>query len=789
MKGVLILGGLFLSAVTILSQAGGEVASVESQRAMVDEYCVVCHDDALKSGGFSWTEVDLAHPGQNAEQAEQIIRKLRSGMMPPPGAPRPDPATLKELASALETRVDAAAAEQPHVDAPELHRVNRSEYRNSVRDLLGLDLDVTSLLPRDASTGGFDNMADALGVTPALMQGYIRAAETISRIAVGDPEAPAAMVSYNLPKVYNQMRHIEGTPFGTRGGMAVVHNFPADGKYVFKLELYFWYTGQLIGSRLPESLQGQELEVSVDGERVAVFTIDPNLLEPTGAMVTEPIQIQAGPRRIAVAFVSKFDGAVEDQYWLIEQTLMDVSIAQRPGITALPHLQSVFITGPMNVTGVTETPSRRRIFTCHPTAAGEELACASEIISRLARQAFRRPVVAEDLEELMVQYYVGHEDGGFEGGIRTALQAILANPEFVFRFELVPAGIAPQESFAVSDLELASRLSYFLWSSLPDDRLITLASQGKLKDRAVLEQQVKRMLADPRSETLAMNFAGQWLRLRGIAEVLPEAGLFPNYTKNLGESMRREVELLFDSIVREDRSVLELLSADYTFVDEVLARHYGIPNVLGNRFRRVPLSDPNRFGLLGKAGVLTMTSLANRTSPVARGKYVMEVLIGTAPPNPPAVVPPLAEAVDNQKVLSVRERMEQHRANPACSACHQLMDPIGLALENFDPTGAWRINDSGYRIDPSAEMYDGTQLEGPVGLRGAILDRSEAFVGTFTENLLAYSLGRVLDYRDMPTVRSIARTATENDGRFSAFVLATVRSPAFRLTRNLEASQ
>ena len=789
MKGALLLGGLVLSAVTVFGQAGGEVASVESQRAMVDEYCVACHNDTLNSGGFSWTEVDLAYPGRNAEQAEKVIRMLRSGMMPPAGAPRPDPATLKGLASALETRVDAVAAQQPYIDAPELHRVNRSEYRNSVRDLLGLDLDVTSLLPRDASTAGFDNMADALSVTPALMQGYIRAAETISRIAVGDPEAPAAMVSYNVPKVYNQMRHIEGTPFGTRGGMAVVHNFPADGEYVFKLELYFWYTGQLIGSRLPDSLRGQELEVSVDGERVAVFTIDPNLLEPTGALVTDPIQIKAGPRRIAVAFVSKFDGAVEDQYWLIEQTLMDVSIAQRPGITALPHLQSVFITGPMNVTGVTETPSRRRIFTCHPTADGEEEACAAEIISRLVRQAFRRPVVAEDLEEIMVQYYVGHENGGFEGGIRTALQAILANPEFVFRFELVPAGVAPGESFALSDLELASRLSYFLWSSGPDDQLITLASQGKLKDSAVLDQQVKRMLADPRSETLATNFAGQWLRLRGIAEVLPEAGLFPNYTKNLGESMRREVELLFDSIVREDRSVLELLSADYTFVDEALARHYGIPNVLGSRFRRVPLSDPNRFGLLGKAGVLTMTSLANRTSPVARGKYVLEVLIGTPPPNPPEVVPPLAEAVDNQKVLSVRERMEQHRANPACSACHQLMDPIGLALENFGPTGAWRINDSGYRIDPSAEMYDGTELEGPVGLRGAILNRSEAFVGTFTENLLAYSLGRVLDYRDMPTVRSIARTGTENEGRFSAFVLATVRSPGFRLTRNLEASQ
>lgn len=787
MKRVLFVFGSLATLTAVLTAfAQNETASVDSQRALVNQYCAGCHSDKVKAGGFSWSEIDLAHPELNAEQAEKVIRKVRAGMMPPAGSRRPDAAALNAFAAGLEMRIDQASARQTYVEAPELHRVNRTEYRNSIRDLLGMDVDVTALLPPDPRTNGFDNMADALTVTPALMQGYIRAAEKIARDAVGDPQAPPAMTQYNVPKVVNQYRHVEGAPFGTRGGISIVHNFPADGDYTFKLQLYYWYTGQLIGSRLPDSIKDQEVEVSVDGERAAIFKIDPEVQETEGDLVSPAVKIKAGPRRVSAAFISKFDGPVEDQYWLIEQTLMDVSIALHPGITALPHLRALFVTGPMKASGVSETPSRKKIFACRPATAAEEEACATQIVSRLAKQAFRRPVNAEDLEGLMDEYQVGRKNGNFESGIRTALQAILAKPEFVFRVERIPTQVAPGQTYRISDLELASRLSYFLWSSAPDEQLINVATQGKLKDPVVLEQQVKRMLADRRSEALSTSFAGQWLRLAGLQEVTPEAGLFPNYTRNLGVSMRREVELLFDNIVREDRNVLDLLTANYTFVDEVLAKHYGIPNVLGNRFRRVQLTDPNRYGLLGKAGILTMTSLANRTSPVARGKYVLEVLVGSPPPNPPPNVPRLKEAGDFEKVVSVRERMEQHRSNPACSACHQIMDPLGMAMENFDAVGLWRMNDSSFRIDPTGKMYDGAKLDGPVSVREAVLNHSASFIGNFTENLLSYGVGHVLDHRSMPVVRSIGRDAAKNDNRFSSFVLGVVKSPLFQMSKYAE---
>ncbi len=787
MKGIFVLCGALMISAMVISAQNGPVA-VDSQKALVTQYCSGCHNDKLKSGGFSFAEFDVAHPEQNAERAEKIIRKVRAGMMPPAGAKRPDAVALKGFASSLESRVDLAASRQLRVTAPELHRVNRTEYRNSVRDMLGLDVDVAALLPPDPKTGGFDNMSDALTVTPALMQSYVRAAEKISREAVGDPQAPPVMVQYMVPKVVNQYRHIEGTPFGTRGGIAVTHNFAADGDYIFKLQLYYWYTGELVGSKLPQALQGQQIEISIDGERAAIFTIDPQVQETEGDLVTPSIQVKAGPHRVAAAFVAKSDGPVEDQYWLVEQTLVDVSIGTHAGITGLPHLRALFITGPMAVSGVSETPSRQRIFTCRPATPKDEAPCANQIISRLARQAFRRPVNSEDLEGLMVQYQTGRKDADFETGIRTALQAILAKPEFVFRFEHIPDSVAPGQTYRISDLELASRLSYFLWSSAPDDTLVALATQGKLKDPVVLQQQVKRMLSDRKAESLATNFAGQWLRLGGLQEANPESGIFPNYTRNLGLSMRREIELLFDSIVREDRNVVDLLTSDYTFVDEVLAKHYGIPNVLGTRFQRVQLTDPNRYGLLGKAGILTMTALANRTSPVARGKYVLEVLIGTPPPNPPPNVPKLKEAGDNEKVLSVRERMEQHRAVQPCSSCHQIMDPIGMALENFDAVGLWRTRDGGFPIDPGGTMYEGSKLDGPASVREAVLNHSDAFLSSFTQNLLAYGVGRVIDYHDMPMVRSIAREAAKSNNRFSAFVVGVVKSPLFEMSRNNNAT-
>jgi hypothetical protein len=760
--------------------AGG-MAYGQAETALVTEYCAGCHNDKTKSGGFSWSEIDLAHPERNADRVEKVIRKVRAGMMPPAGARRPAATTLKQFAAGLEKKVDVAAAQQPFIDAPDLHRVNRTEYRNSVRDLLGIDVDVTELLPPDARSGAFDNMADALTITPALMQGYARAAEKISREAVGDREATAAMTTFNVPRTANQMRHVEGTPFGTRGGISVLHTFPADGDYKFNLSFHFWFTGNIIGSKLPKALENQQVEVSIDGERVAVFKIDLDMQEAEGPVISEPIRIKAGQHRVAAAFVTDFDGPIQDQYRLVEHTLVSTDIANHPQMTALPHLQTMAITGPFSVSGISDTPSRKRIFSCRPATASEEEPCASAIVARLAKHAFRRPVSAEDMEGLMVLYHAGRKEGDFETGVRTALQGVLADPEFVFRFERVPRNVKPGQTYRISDLELASRLSYFLWSSAPDEQLINVATQGKLKDPAVLEQQVKRMISDPRAETLGTNFARQWLRLQSIQDTVPEPTIFPEYSRTLGESMRREVELFFASIVREDRNVLDLLTADYTYVDEVLARHYKLPVEPGNRFRRVQWTDPNRFGLLGKAGILMMTSLANRTSPVARGKYVLEVLIGSPPPAPPPAVPKLKEAVENERNLSVRERMEQHRANPSCSGCHQMMDPIGLALENYDAVGLWRAKDNGQPINSSTVMFDGTKLESPAAVRQAIFNRSEAFLGSFTENLVAYGLGRVLDYRDMPTVRAIAQDAMRNNNRFSSFVLGIVKSKPFQM--------
>ncbi len=776
-------------ATPVSGQARNELSAVESQRALVNEYCAYCHNDALIEGGFSWSEVDVAHPEQNAEQAEKIIRKLKAGMMPPFGAPRPDERSLGALADALAARIDQSVAASPNVDAPDLHRVNRKEYRNSIRDLLGVDVDVATLLPPDSKTGGFDNMSEALTVTPGLMQAYVRAAETIARLGVGDPEAGPIMTQYDVPKVVNQMRHIEGAPFGTRGGTSVIHNFPADGEYSFHIQLWYVTMGELVGRDLPESLQGQQLEVSVDGERVGLFTIHPLFDElGDGIMDTGPVPVKAGAHRVSAAFISKFEGPVEDQFVLWEQTLVNVDWGLISPNTMLPHVRTMTVTGPLKVTGVSETASRRKIFTCYPNDSNEEAACARDIITDLATRAFRRPATPEDLEGLLQMYELGRSKGDFENGIRTAVQTLIAMPDFVFRFERVPAGIGPGESYRVSDLELASRLSYFLWSSAPDAELIEIASRGRLRDEGVFEQQVRRLLADPRSETLATNFAMQWLRLTGMNDVHPEGVLFPEYTSNLGRSMQREVELLFDSIVREDRRVLDLLTANYTFVDEALARHYGIPNILGNRFRRVMLDDTNRFGLLGKGAVLTVTSQANRTSPVARGKYVLEVLVGSPPPLPPPVVPPFKEAVDNDVVSTVRERMIEHRENPVCNACHQIMDPIGLTMENFDAVGRWRPNDGGFLIDPAAEMYDGTKLDGPNSLRQAIVKRSDAFLVSFTQNLLSYGLGRVLDYRDMPTVRTIARASAEDGDRFSAFIMNIVKSAPFQMRQFRQAS-
>lgn len=773
----LVAAGFVLSAASL-----GH--SETSGQAFVNQNCIFCHNEKLKSGGFSWAQVDLAHPEHSAPEVERAIRMLRAGLMPPPGARRPEPAATKAFAASLETAIDQAAAAHPNPGRPPLHRLNRFEYARSVHDLLALDIDVSSLLPPDDMSHGFDNMADVLTFSPTLMEGFIRAAGRISREAVGDRDAPALTSTYTISRVFSQTRHVDGTPFGTRGGIAVVHDFPADGEYIFKVGFYYSPTGPLFGLNQGK---GQQIEIAVNGERIALLDINPNMKLANDGIKTPPVRIKAGPQKISASFLQNFDGPIEDEYRMVEQSLVDVSAGTIPGMTTLPHLHELSITGPTKVHGMSDTPSRRRIFTCHPGKSSEEIPCARKILASLARQAFRRPATDSDLESLLSFYQSGRNDGDFESGIRTALQAILSSPEFVFRFERTPANVAPGANYRITDLELASRLSFFLWSTAPDEPLIAVAAQGKLHEPAVLEKQVRRMLADPRAGVLSTNFAYQWLHLQNLKDASPDLFLFPDFDRTLSQAMLRETELLFDSIIHEDRSFTDLLTANYTFVNERLARHYGIPSVLGNRFRRVTLTDPNRFGLLGQGSILMLTSTATRTSPVSRGKYVMEVLLGTPPPPPPPNIPALKEAAELLKPLPVRERLEEHRRNPACAGCHKLMDPIGFSLENFDAVGAWRTNDSGFRIDPSGQMFDGTKLDGPASLRQAILNRADVFLGNFTENLLAYGLGRVLEPYDMPAVRAIAREAARNNNHFSSYVLGVVKSAPFQMRRADEA--
>ncbi len=761
--------------------------SVDAQQNLIDQYCVFCHDDVEMSGGMSMSGLDLTHVEQTPDLVEKMIRKVRAGLMPPARQPRPDVGTLQAFVASLEEGMDRAGAANLNPGRLSLHRLNRAEYALSVRDLLQVDVDVRALLPPDSMGYGFDNTAEALGISPALVEGYIRAAGETSRAALGDLNLGGTSATYDITRTASQMRQVEGAPFGTRGGISVIHNFPADGEYIFTMTFYGESTGGIFGLNNPlaEDYE-EEIEVSIEGERVAVMTVANNMNERDAAgltLTTEPISVKAGPQRLSAAFVQRFMGLVDDLIRPIEHTIADQQVSTGEGISTLPHLQELNIKGPYNATGVSETPSRARIFSCRPTSLSEEGPCAAEIISDLVTQAYRRPVSTEDLEGLMTFYRTGREEGDFESGIRTALQAILASPGFVFRFEQAPPDAQPGQNYRISDLELASRLSFFLWSSGPDDELQSLARDGRLSEPAVLEQQVQRMLEHPRSEALSTRFGGQWLGLGNLEGRVPDPILFPQFDMYMGQSMRRETELFFDSIIREDRNVLDLLTADYTFVDERLAKHYKIPNVLGNRFRRVAVMGEDRKGLFGHASILTITSNADRTSAVQRGKWVMETLLGSPPPTPPPNVPKLEETdrLTAGKVLTLRERMEEHRANPTCAACHRMIDPIGLALENFDATGRWREQDGGVPIDTSTELFDGTKISGPASLREAILSRSDAFIQNFTENLLVYALGRKNEHYDMPTVRDIAREAAGNDNRFSSFVLGVVASPAFQM--------
>ena len=767
------------------------VIPADSLTAVVKQYCVVCHNDVMLTGNLTLSDFDVASAPEMAVRAEKMIVKLRAGMMPIPGAPRPSPDTLLALVETLEQLIDEAAAADPNPGHRTFQRLNQAEYTASIKDLLGLDVDAGAYLPLDTKSANFDNIADVQMLSPTLMSAYLGAASEISRLAVGNPHASASEATFKVSRWNSQTERVEGAPRGTRGGLSVVHNFPADGEYLFRVSFHHETTGALYGSgraALHTAEAPEQVEISVDGERVALMEIDRwmHVSDPDGVNLrTGPIAVKAGPRRITGAFIRRFEGPLQDLVSPHDWSLASTSIADAYGFTSLPHLRDMAINGPHNPTGVSETPSRRRLFTCRPTALSEEEACAEEIIGRLGAQAYRRPLTDQNLADLMSFYGAGSEEGGFEAGIGMALEAILASPHFVFRFEEPSADAAPGEDYRIREEDLASRVSFFLWGSPPDAELEAVANEGRLSDPDQLEAQVRRMLSDARAEALGTRFAGQWLRLQDLEKIHPDVRLYPDFDQQLKSAMTRETELFFNSLVREDRSVFDMFTADYTYVNERLAKHYGIPSVTGTAFRRVELADNGRRGLLGHASVLTLTSHASRTSPVLRGKWVMEVLLGTPPPPPPPGVPDLEQTEGSQdgRMLTTRERMEMHRSNPACSSCHKFMDPIGLALDNFDVTGKWRIRENGMPLDTQGELYDGTPITSPEDLRKALLERPIPLVRTFTENLMAYALGRRVEYYDKPTVRAIAKTAEKNDYRISSFILGIVQSPAFQMSR------
>jgi hypothetical protein len=760
-------------------------------RAVLDQYCVTCHNQKLKTANLLLDQLDLAHLGDHADIGEKVVRKLRAGMMPPSGMPRPDPVTREKLISWMEDELDRTAT--MHLPPPGLHRLNRTEYANAIRDLLDLEVDASKFLPSDDSTHGFDNMAGTLTMSPALIEAYLSAAGKISRLAIGDVTAPTQAV-YGVPNDTEQNYHIEGLPFGTRGGMLIKHEFPADAEYVFRIYPVEGYGKKAIGG-----VKGEQLEVTIDGERVKLFDwdteIDAGVLGGVGRTGETPrVAIKAGLHTVGVTFLATNDVPGSELNRPFVRTLN--SPGTIPGYLFYPGIGQVQIEGPYGGKPAQDSPSRRRIFVCHPTSARDEEGCARQILTTLVRRALRRPAQPQDIGTLMEFYLDGRKDGPFDSGIEVALQRILADPEFVYRGEPESATLTAGRTYNVGDLELASRLSFFIWSSIPDDELLTIAAQGKLKNPVVLEQQVKRMLADPKSEALVQNFVGQWLNVRGMAAMEPVVNLFPDFDSTLREAFRRETELFFDSVVHEDRSILDLLTADYTFVNERLAKHYGIPNVYGSQFRRVTLPPEldMRRGLLGKGALLTVTSQAARTSPVSRGKWFLQTFLGISPPDPPPNVPAIKaaaqDAAGNTREPTMRERMAAHHANPVCATCHNIFEPLGLSLENFDAVGSWRLEDNGAPIDATGKFVDGTPLNGPATLRELLLKYQAQYARNLTEKLLTYALGRGVEYQDMPLVRKIVRDAEPSSYRFSSLVVSIVTSAPFQLNmKNAEAQR
>jgi hypothetical protein len=758
--------------------------------AQVDKYCVECHNKDDLTADIAFDRMTAADVTHEPEIFEAAIRKLRGVQMPPPGSPQPAPETRKQLVSWLEGTLDDAAQKAPNPGRIALHRLNRTEYANAIDDLFGLEIDVAALLPKDDESDGFDNVANVLKVSPSFLEQYIGAASAISEMAVGNPHAKMdSRVFYAEPGM-NQNYHRAGMPLGTRGGMLVEHFFPADGDYTITL-------GGLARARYVEGLEYEHtLVIAVDGREVYRNTIGgpkdlANVDTRQAAAVAElnsrferiKVPVPAGPHTVAATFVARTMAESDAVLQPFVPGGGEVGIIE--GEESPLKVERLQIDGPIDPTGVSDTPSRKKVFVCRPASAAEELPCATRIVAHLTRQAFRRPVTDADLETPLQFYANGRATGGsFDDGIRNAIMIVLASPEFLYRAGAPPADRAPGSTYAIDDFELASRLSFFLWSRLPDEELLKLAEQGKLRDDAVLEAQVKRMLADPRAESLVTNFATQWLDIRGVADIAPDPVLFAEFNPDLGDAFVTELELFLKSVLLEDKSVLELLSSDTTFVNERLALHYGIKSVRGDTFRKVKLDDPNRFGLLGKGGILMATSYPNRTAPVLRGAWILEAITGTPPAAPPPNVEAFPENEEGAAPKTVRERLEKHRENPSCKGCHGVMDPLGFALENFDAIGAWRTKDreTTTAIDSSGQLADGTVVNGPVDLRKALLADPDQFVQTLTEKLMTFGLGRGVEYYDMPAVRKVVHEAARENYKFSAILTAIARSEPFRFS-------
>jgi hypothetical protein len=775
--------------VAVASDPASPAIPAATLNEIINQYCVICHNEAvvaartIGSPPVSFQGFDVDKAPEQWPMVERMIRKLRAGMMPPPGAPRPAGDTLLVLVQTLETKIDDAARSAPDPGTRRSSRLSRAEYERVIHDLLALDVDAAQWLPPDVLLGSFDNLSAAQGLSTTLLDSYLRAATEISRLAVGNPAAVSSTKKYanEIEISQHAWDRLEGAPFGTRGGMVITHDFPVDGEYVFEFSTNF---GQ--------GTSFEDLDVSIDGEGVALLALE-NGADNSVPIKTKPIFVRAGQHKVVGAFVRKIEGPYEDRLSPFQWSFVGGEDSQawaNYGITGLRHLTEILVTGPIRATGLSETPSRQKIFTCKPASAAEERTCAESIFTRLGAQAYRRPLPAEDLADLLSFYDRAAAAEGFEVGVRTGLQALLASPEFLFRLEREPASATAGESYRLSDLDLATRLSFLLWATGPDEELMSLASAGRLADDRVLEQQVRRMLADPRSEALSTRFAHQWLRLQDVRAVQPETFFYPDYTGQLGEAMIRETELFFDNLVREDKSLLELFSADYTFLNDRLAQHYGIDGIVGPEFRMVQYPDDRRRGILGHGSVLKLTSMSARTSPVLRGKWVMEVLMGTPPPPPPPNVPAFDQtppSASGQR-LTTRQRMERHRANPMCNACHRFMDPIGLALDNYDAVGRWRIRENMMPLDTRGDFYDGTPISTPSQLTQVILKRPIPLVRNFTSNLLGYAVGRPAEYFDQPAVRDIVREAEANNYRMSSFILGVVKSEPFLMKRSQTAA-